>query len=83
MKRFHVLLDEGAVSCCCTRGVKHWVTDPQGIAWQHFHTLANIPTISEKSATVPQETEARACCAAAGTKGKPVAAPVEQASACC
>ena len=77
------LLDEGAVSCCYARGVKHWVTDPQGIAWEHFHTLANIPVFSEKSATVPQETEAGACCAAAGPKGKPGATPVKQASACC
>ena len=33
------LLDEGTVSCCFARSEKHWVTDPQGIAWEHFHTL--------------------------------------------
>jgi catechol 2,3-dioxygenase-like lactoylglutathione lyase family enzyme len=22
---------------------KHWVQDPQGIAWETFHTLSNIP----------------------------------------
>jgi hypothetical protein len=77
------LLDEGTVSCCYARGDKHWVTDPQGIAWEHFHTLTNIPVFSEKSATVPQETAAAACCAAAGPKATPVAAPVKQASACC
>ena len=77
------LLDEGTVSCCYARGEKHWVTDPQGIAWEHFHTLANIPVFSESSATVPQETSSGACCGAAGPKAKPATVPVEQASACC
>ncbi len=61
------LLDEGNVSCCYARSEKHWVTDPQGIAWEHFHTLANIPVFSEKSATGPEKAEANACCAAAGS----------------
>ena len=77
------LLDEGAVSCCYARGEKHWVTDPQGIAWEHFHTLENIPVFSEQSATVPQQKAAGACCAAAGPKATPAAVPVKQASACC
>ena len=37
------LLDEGEVSCCYARSEKHWVTDPQGVAWEHFHTLGSIP----------------------------------------
>lgn len=32
--------DESDVSCCYARGNKHWTTDPQGIAWEAFHTLA-------------------------------------------
>ena len=27
------LLDEGETTCCYARSEKHWVTDPQGIAW--------------------------------------------------
>ena len=41
------LLDEGETTCCYARSEKHWVTDPQGIAWEHFHTLGNIPVFSE------------------------------------
>ena len=41
------LLDEGETTCCYARSEKHWVTDPQGIAWEHFHTLDSIPTFSE------------------------------------
>jgi catechol 2,3-dioxygenase-like lactoylglutathione lyase family enzyme len=41
------LLDEGSTTCCYARSEKHWVTDPQGIAWEHFHTLGNIPVFNE------------------------------------
>ena len=54
------VLQEGAVSCCYARSDKYWVIDPQGIAWEQFHTLANIPVFSEKP-TKP--TNASACCA--------------------
>jgi catechol 2,3-dioxygenase-like lactoylglutathione lyase family enzyme len=40
------LLDEGQTSCCYAESEKHWVTDPQGIAWEHFHTLGSIPVFS-------------------------------------
>ena len=39
------LLDEGETSCCYARSEKHWVTDPQGIAWEHFHTLGRHPGV--------------------------------------
>ena len=41
------LLDEGTTSCCYANSTKHWVTDPQGIAWEHFHTQADIPTFGQ------------------------------------
>jgi catechol 2,3-dioxygenase-like lactoylglutathione lyase family enzyme len=48
------LLDEGATSCCYARSEKHWVTDPQGIAWEQFHTLGNIPVFNEAQPVAPQ-----------------------------
>lgn len=50
------IADEGQTSCCYARSEKHWVTDPQGVAWEHFHTLADIPTFGQPAAT------AKACC---------------------
>ena len=44
------LLDEGTTTCCYARSEKHWITDPQGIAWEHFHTLGNIPVFREGDA---------------------------------
>lgn len=73
------LLDEGETTCCYARSDKHWVTDPQGVAWEHFHTLDNIPVFREAAAAP----SASACCA---PRGKPVAIPVRGASpssSCC
>jgi lactoylglutathione lyase len=78
------LFDEGATSCCYAQSEKHWVTDPQGIAWEHFHTLANIPVFSEREAQA-QEAAASACCAPT-TRGKPIGIAVNAAkpnSSCC
>jgi lactoylglutathione lyase len=74
------LLDEGTTSCCYAESEKHWITDPQGIAWEHFHTLANIPVFSERKA---EGEGASACCAPAAPRGKPVGIVVKPASSCC
>ena len=37
------MLDEGEVSCCYARSDKYWLTDPQGLAWEQFQTLEQIP----------------------------------------
>ena len=74
------LLDEGETTCCYARSEKHWVTDPQGIAWEHFHTLDSIPVFGEKAATAA---EASACCASPAPRGKPVGIAVKPASSCC
>lgn len=69
------LLEEGITTCCYARSDKHWVTDPQGIAWEHFHTLHDIPVFREQAAA------AAACCAPA-----PEVAPRSSAAAapsCC
>jgi hypothetical protein len=75
-----VLLDEGETTCCYAHSDKHWITDPQGIALEHFRTLNDIPVFSEgtKAASDPS-----ACCATAAPRGKPVAVPVKPASSCC
>ena len=78
------LLDEGATTCCYAQSEKHWVTDPQGIAWEHFHTLADIPVFSAREPK-PDAAAAPACCAP-GTRGKPVGIAVTAAkpsSSCC
>ena len=72
------LLDEGQTTCCYARSDKHWVTDPQGIAWEQFHTLGSIPVFRE------QANAAAACCTPA-PRGKPVGVAVkaQSSSSCC
>ncbi len=79
-----VLLDEGETTCCYARSEKHWVTDPQGIAWEHFHTLGNIPVFSEAQ----KRDGASTCCAPAveatpaATAATPCCAPLRGGEAC-
>ncbi len=75
------LVDEGDTTCCYARSEKHWIVDPAGIAWEHFHTLGDIPVFSQKPAAAPGPA-ASACCA---PRGKPVGIPVRSSSpsSCC
>lgn len=75
------LLDEGETTCCYARSDKHWITDPQGIAWEQFHTLDDIPVFSESPRNNVRE--ASACCAAPAPSGRPIAVNVKPASKCC
>ena len=76
------LLDEGETSCCYARSEKHWVTDPQGIAWEHFHTLDSIPTFSQPAVAKGSDA-ATACCGTAAPRGKPLDVVIKPASTCC
>lgn len=37
-------------SCCYAQSNKHWILDPQGVAWETFHSLSEIPTFNEADA---------------------------------
>jgi len=55
-----VMPQKGA-SCCYAKSDKYWTIDPQGIAWETFHTLDSIPTYGRDTSKRP---EAAACCPA-------------------
>ena len=90
------LLDEGETTCCYARSEKHWVTDPQGIAWEHFHTLDSIPVFNESApsasttaaccvpaeAAVAPSTEPAACCTPT-PRGKPTGITTKTSASCC
>lgn len=76
------LLDEGATTCCYARSEKHWVTDPQGVAWEHFHTMGDIAVFSEPKPATTGADKAQVCCAGAPPAiGAPKADAA--ASSCC
>lgn len=80
------VIDAPDARCCYARSDKHWVTDPQGIAWEAFHTLDGIPTFGGAPAPAAddapcctraaQPPSAAACC----TPAKPA---VAARAACC
>ena len=81
------LLDEGETTCCYARSDKYWLTDPQGVAWEQFHTLESVPMFSApkvETAVAAVAAEASACCATAtAPRGKPIATPPKADSSCC
>jgi catechol 2,3-dioxygenase-like lactoylglutathione lyase family enzyme len=71
-------LAEPGARCCYAKSDKHWVTDPQGIAWEAFHSLDSIPVFG---AEVSNGIDAEGSCAP-----KAVAGPVVSRKAgagCC
>jgi len=49
------------VQCCYAASNKYWTVDPQGIAWEAFHSLTAIPVFGQDTA-IPTKTVS--CCAA-------------------
>jgi catechol-2,3-dioxygenase len=49
--------------CCYAKSDKYWTIDPQGVAWESFHTLDSIPMYGQvtRPQAVPSEAKA-ACC---------------------
>ena len=58
------VLEQKDAACCYAQSTKHWVQDPQGVAWETFHTLSSIPVFGEDTRTslgrIP--IKAAACC---------------------
>ncbi len=73
-------VDQQAASCCYAKSNKYWITDPQGIAWETFHSLSSIPVYGADT-QVAARTAATSCCTPGEEAARP--APAARASACC
>lgn len=69
-----VALDQPDSACCYARSDKYWTTDPQGIAWETFHTLDSIPVYGDTD-----RAQTHACCDAAPTADD----AASKTSSCC
>jgi catechol-2,3-dioxygenase len=58
------ILTETGTTCCYAKSDKHWVQDPNGIAWEAYHTLDSAPTFNAASDEVAQT----GCCAPTAEK---------------
>ena len=75
------MVEEIGTNYCYAMSDKHWVTDPQGIAWETYHTLGSIPMFGADATNVVA-TAASACCTpSAATVG--ARAGVRSARGCC
>lgn len=59
------MLDQPDATCCYARSDKYWITDPQGIAWETYHTLDKAEIYGADTRT--KTDEADACCAPPST----------------
>lgn len=61
------VVEQTGTACCYARSDKYWTLDPQGIAWETFHSLAQIPVFNDGTAQDVSDTTAEAtasaCCA--------------------
>jgi hypothetical protein len=69
------VLAQTHAACCYALSEKYWVTDPQGVAWETFHTLDSVPVYGEDTRATAMH---GACC-------MPLAATEseEKTGACC
>jgi catechol 2,3-dioxygenase-like lactoylglutathione lyase family enzyme len=65
---------EKGAHCCYAVSNKYWITDPQGIAWESFHSLDSIPVYGSDQAAA---TSASCCGPRSGESEE------AHASACC
>jgi len=54
-------LSQENVTCCYANSNKHWVNDPQGNAWESFHTLGDAPIFGEDSKLRDTDTSSSCC----------------------
>ena len=52
------VVEEMGTACCYAKSDKYWATDPQGIAWETYHTLDSIPVFGHADASA----SASGCC---------------------
>jgi catechol 2,3-dioxygenase-like lactoylglutathione lyase family enzyme len=67
-------LDQQNTVCCYARSDKYWITDPQGVAWETFHTLESVPVYGEARGS-----ESTACC----SPTRPDRSQAAKSAACC
>jgi catechol 2,3-dioxygenase-like lactoylglutathione lyase family enzyme len=42
------VLNEGEAQCCYAQSSKNWVTDPDGVIWEAFHSHGELTSYGEK-----------------------------------
>lgn len=70
------VFEQKATTCCYARSNKAWVHDPEGVAWETFHTFGASTVYGEdRAADAAEASEPSACCTPTAKQAK--------ASSCC
>jgi catechol 2,3-dioxygenase-like lactoylglutathione lyase family enzyme len=68
--------EQKATTCCYAQSNKAWVHDPEGVAWETFHTFGDSTVYGEdRDSEEGAATEASACCTPTAEQAK--------AASCC
>ena len=67
------VLPQKDAACCYAKSDKYWTIDPQGVAWESFHTLDSVPVYGADS----RKAAKAGCCAPQAV------AAAEAKAACC
>ena len=61
------VLEEGATTCCYAKSEKSWISDPDGVVWEAFHTNGEATVYGDSAPidAVSVNAAASACCAPA------------------
>ena len=54
--------EQKGASCCYAKSDKYWTIDPQGIAWESFHTLDSAPVYGKDAGVREVQPKKAACC---------------------
>jgi catechol 2,3-dioxygenase-like lactoylglutathione lyase family enzyme len=60
------VLEEGKTICCYAKSEKSWVTDPDGVIWEAFHTIGDATVYGDSpsfDALAPANGTESKCCA--------------------
>jgi catechol 2,3-dioxygenase-like lactoylglutathione lyase family enzyme len=70
-------------TCCYARSDKYWYTDPQGIAWETYHTLGQVEFFGTADPAHPPtaKSESQSSCCAPVNASQP--SKIERGSAAC
>jgi hypothetical protein len=76
--------EQSNTTCCYAKSDKYWSMDPQGVAWESFHTLESAPTYGQSRQVL--DTGAACCTPTAAAFEVPLKAEkacCEPGSSCC
>ena len=80
------LFDEGETGCCYAHSNKHWLTDPQGVAWEVYHTMGEVETFNgavAPSCGSSDTAKASGCCVPAAQSANAAPAAARSGGGCC